>query len=305
MSSESARPRAVQFVDVTAVEKRKEVPAWLLARAEGAVRGADHPVSPLLPPEVPSHARPALAPLLESVRPAGGARPPSQFPPALSRSVSPSMAPGSIAPAPLAPQGLASVPPAARPPSQFPPGFSLSQLPGAPPAPPSMPPIPDLPVPDFGQAGGRRRDTMVEDLVPRAEEEAVAAITVAIEQFAQERAHALEQAQKELVELVKVICRRVVLREVTLSSSVVESLVQEGLSALGGRDKVHVKLGPFFSDALEHISDNLRHRGIACTVSIDPAVGPHGCALETELGRVDESVETRLNVLFASLDTMP
>jgi hypothetical protein len=298
MSSDSARPRTLQFVDVTAIDKKAEVPAWLLARAEDALLGGDRPVSPLLPPEVPSHARPALSPLLESARPAAGPRPPSQFPPAHSR-----QAPASVAPGPLGAPGLASVPP--RPPSQLPPGFSASQLPGAPPAPPSMPPIPDLPVPDFGQGGGRRRDTMVEDLVPRAEEEAVAAITAAIEQFALERAHALEQAEKDLVELVKVICRRVVLREVTLSSSVVESLVQEGLSALGRGDKVHVKLGPFFSDALDHISENLRHRGIQCSVSIDPSVGPHGCALETELGRVDESVETRLNVLFASLDTVP
>lgn len=301
--SSDARPRTIQFVDVTAIDKKTEVPAWLLARAEDALLGGDHPVSPLLPPEVPSHGRPALAPLLESVRPGAGARPPSQFPPGRSGSVS--MAPASIAPASLTPQGLASVPPPARSPSQLPPGFSLSQLPGAPPSPPSMPPIPDLPVPDFGPSGGRRRDTMVEDLVPRAEEEAVVAIAAAIEQFAQERAHALEQAEKELIELVKVICRRVVLREVTLSSSVVESLVQEGLSALGRGDKVHVKLGPFFSDALDHISENLRHRGIQCSVSIDPSVGPHGCALETELGRVDESVETRLNVLFASLDTVP
>jgi vacuolar-type H+-ATPase subunit E/Vma4 len=292
MSSDSARPRTLQFVDVTAIDKKPEVPAWLLARAEDALLGAERPVSPLLPPEVPSHARPALAPLLESARPAAGARPPSQFPSALSR-----QAPASVSP------GLASAPP--RSPSQLPPGFSLSQLPGAPPSPPSMPPIPDLPVPDFGPGGGRRRDTMVEELVPRAEEEAVAAITAAIEQFAQERAQALERAEKELVELVKVICRRVVLREITLSSSVVESLVQEGLSALGRGDKVHVKLGPFFSDALDHISENLRHRGVHCSVSIDPSVGPHGCALETELGRVDESVETRLNVLFASLDTVP
>jgi hypothetical protein len=299
MSSESARPRAIQFVDVTAIDKKKgEPPAWLMARSDGTLRGTDHSVSPLLPPEVPSHARPALAPLLESVRPPAAPRPPSQFPPAHSGAGAASLPPGSIAPGP---QGFASVPPP-RPPSQLPPGLSVSQLPGAP---PSMPPIPDLPVPDIGLGAARRRDTMVEDLVPRAEEEAVVAIQAALEQFVEDRARALEHAEKELVELVKVICRRVVLREVTLSSSVVESLVQEGLSALGGGDKVHVKLGPFFADALEHISDNLRHRGIECIVSIDPAVGPHGCVLETELGRVDESVETRLNVLLASLDTVP
>jgi flagellar biosynthesis/type III secretory pathway protein FliH len=151
----------------------------------------------------------------------------------------------------------------------------------------------------------RRRDTLVEELVPRAEEEAVQAIGAAIEAFAAERAQALKQAEQELVALVKVICRRVVLREVTLSSAVIEALVQEGLSALGKGDQVTVKLGPFFADALEHISDNLRHRGIECRVAIDPAVGAHGCVLETTLGRVDESVETRLNVLLTSLDTVP
>ncbi|HTV17909.1 MAG TPA: FliH/SctL family protein [Polyangiaceae bacterium] len=301
MSSESARPRNVQFVDVTAREKKNaEAPAWLVARPDEAVVGADYAVSPLKPPEVPSHARPALAPKLESVRPPPGPRPPSQFPPAHSRPV-PASAPASITP-----HGLSSVPPPPRSPSQLPSGFP-SQFPSAPPAPPSMPPIPDLPAPELGLTGGRerRRDTLVEDLVPRAEEEAVQAIKAAIEQFAEERARALEQAEKELVELVKVICRRVVLREVTLSSSVVEALVQEGLSALGRGDKVHVRLGPFFTDALDHISENLRHHGIDCTVSIDPAVGAHGCALETELGRVDESVETRLNVLFQSLDIVP
>jgi len=298
MSSETARPRTVHFVDVTAIDKKKgEATAWLRGREDDAVLGGEHPVSPLEPPEVPSHARPALAPLLESVRPpAGASRPPSQFPSALGRA-----APGSIAPASITPQGLASVPPPPRPPSQFPPGFALSQFPSA----PSVPYIPDLPVPEIPAPNGRRRDTLVEDLVPRAEEEAVHAIKEAIEQFTEERARALEQSEKELVELVKVICRRVVLREVTLSSSVVEALVREGLSALGRGDKVHVKLGPFFSDALDHIRENLHNGGIDCTVSIDPAVGPHGCALETELGRVDESVETRLNVLLASLDTVP
>ena len=287
-------------MDVTARDKNVQPPAWLVARSDEALV-ADYAVAPLEPPEVPSHARPALAPKLESVRPPAGARPPSQYPAALSRP-----APASVAPTSLTPHGL-SVPPPPRTPSQLPPGFMPSQFPGAPPGALSMPPIPDLPAPEVSPSGARerRRDTLVEDLVPRAEEEAVQAIKAAIEQFAEERARALEQAERELVELVKVICRRVVLREVSLSSSVVEALVQEGLSALGRGDKVHVKLGPVFTDAQDHISENLRHRGIACTVSIDPAVGTHGCALETELGRVDESVETRLNVLFQSLDTVP
>jgi hypothetical protein len=211
-----------------------------------------------------------------------------------------------MTPASMAPPGFASQAPPPRPPSQFPPGAGASQFPGG--ATPSQFPAPlegahDASPPAPGR--DRRRDTLVEDLVPRAEEEAVTAIKAAVEAFAQERAQMLEQAEQELIELVKVICRRVVLREVSLSSSVVEALVQEGLSSLGRGDKVSVKLGPFFADALDHISDNLHQRGIDCTVTIDPSVGTHGCVLETALGRVDESVETRLGVLLASLDTVP
>jgi hypothetical protein len=294
MSSDSARPRSVQFVDVTAGGKHVETPAWLAPRADDAPPGsAEYPVAPLSPPEVPSHARPALAPLLESVRPPAGSRPPSQFPAAPTRTA-------------LGTVGLTSLPPASRPPSVFPAALSPSGAPGA--ASPSLHPgSSEAAALDAAPVVGRlvRRDTLIEDLVPRAEEEAVQAIKAAIAEFALERAHALQEAEKELVELVKVICRRVVLREVTLSSSVVEALVQEGLSALGRNDQVTVKLGSFFADALEHISDNLHHRGVQCTVIIDPGVGAHGCVLETALGRVDESVETRLDVLLASLDTVP
>jgi hypothetical protein len=281
-------------VDVTATGKTAETPAWLIPRADDAkLGGTDYPVAPLAPPEVPSHARPALAPLLESVRPPAGSRPPSQFPAAAART-----ALGSL--------GLSSVPPPPRPPSVFPSASSPSQAPGA--GSPSLHPgSSEASALDVAPVAGRlvRRDTLIEDLVPRAEEEAVQAIKAAIADFALERAQALQDAEKELVELVKVICRRVVLREVTLSSSVIEALVQEGLSALGRNDQVTVKLGPFFADALEHISDNLHHRGVQCSVIIDPAVGAHGCVLETALGRVDESVEARLNVLLASLDTVP
>jgi flagellar assembly protein FliH len=297
--SRDGRPRNVHFVDVSPREKDPPPPAWLMAREDDAlVNPAEYPVSPLSTPEIASHARPALSPLLESLRPPPGGRSPSQFPPGMSRPPPPSMAP---------PGYPSQMPPPGRTPSQFPgapsvppPGYSAggSQYPGA----------NDVYTGEPGLSGAlreRRRDTLVEDLVPRAEEEAVSAIKSAIESFANERARALADAEKELVELVKVICRRVVLREVSLSSSVVEALVREGLLALGKNDRMVVKLGPFFADALDHIRENLRHQGIDCSVVIDPGSDTYGCVIETELGRVDESVETRLNVLFANLDTVP
>jgi hypothetical protein len=258
----------VRFVDVSNEAQR---PAWLRARPEDSpLVGPEYRVAPLVPPEVPSHARPPLSPLLESVRPPPMSRSPSQYPGPLSRA--PSQYPG----------------PLSRPPSQFP-GSLESALDEA-----------DL----LSVTRERRRDTLIEDLVPRAEEEAVLAIGSAIEQFAAERAQSLRDAEQDLIELVRVICRRIVLRELSLGTSVIEGLIQEGLEALGGGDRVTVKLGHFFTNTKDGISDNLQHKGIHCVVQIDPDLPPHGCLLTTELGRVDESVETRLDVLLSGLDSV-
>ena len=241
-------------------------PAWL--DAHGTTRdpsNVNEEVAPLTPPEMPSHVRSAFAPILESVRP-----PPMSVPPP-QRSFTP-------------PPHMAGY---AHPPSQFPgPADAAGHD-------------------SLAGARDKRRDTLIEDLVPRAEEEAVLAISAAVEQFARERATALESAERELVSLVKVICRRVVLREVSINPKVIEDLVMAGLEALGRGDRVTVRLGPFFADARDHVADELAHKGIDCAVVIDPSVGPHGCLLETQFGRVDESVETRLDVLMRGADVAP
>jgi hypothetical protein len=172
--------------------------------------------------------------------------------------------------------------------------------------PPSQYPAPpDAGDPALGGGREKRRDTLIEDLVPRAEEEAVAAISAAVEQFARDRTLALENAEREIIMLVKVICRRVVLREVSVNHQVIEDLVRAGLEALGRGDRITVRLGPFFADARDHLTEELRHKGVDCTVVIDAGVGPHGCQLETQYGRVDESVETRLDVLMRGIDVSP
>jgi flagellar biosynthesis/type III secretory pathway protein FliH len=120
-----------------------------------------------------------------------------------------------------------------------------------------------------------------------------------------DRARALEAAEGQLIELVKVICRRVLSRELERNPLLIEGLVHAGLEALGGGDRVTVRLGPFFAETVEPLAELMRQKGIKCMVLLDPSVGRHGCQLETELGRVDESLETRLNVLLSALDVAP
>lgn len=262
LSRDSLRPKNVRFVDVSTQTRE---PGWLDAlRGQSAHEGPLDDVAPLAPPEMPSLARHAFSPILDSVRP-----PPMSVPP-MARSMTP------------LPHLAAQTHPGSQYPGAIDGGQSLD--------------------PALLAGRDKRRDTLIEDLVPRAEEEAVLAIVAAVERFAADRARALESAEPELVNLVRVICRRVVLHEVSVNPHVVERLVQEGLAALGRGDRVTVRLGPFFSDARDALLDELKHKGVDCVVLIDPSVGPHGCQLETQFGRVDESVETRLDVLMRGLD---
>jgi flagellar biosynthesis/type III secretory pathway protein FliH len=206
-------------------------PAWM-SGVGPAIDVDDSSVSPLTPPEVPSHPRPDLAPVLESVRP----------------------------------------------------------------------PKPDPEADDATAAGRKRPDTLIEELIPRADEEAAASIASALSSFAAERQRTLDAAEGQLVELVKLIGRRVLLRELHLDPRLVQNLVQEGLSALGQSDRVTVKLGAFFADARPDIEARLEEGGMTCRVVVDPALGRYACQLETQLGRVDESVEARLDALLSGLE---
>ena len=274
LSNERSRPKSLRFVDVSSEGRTPtpspSAPGWLQLGPEEPPRIQPQRV---VPPEVPSHERPPLSPLLESVRPPPPQRN-SQYP-GHSQYPRNSQYPGH---------------------SQFP-----SILPGPPsqyPGPPEQPSVEPL---TLGAAPEPRSDTQVEDLVPRAEEEAVAAIATALDRFQRERQQALAAAEQELVGLVQAVCRRVLLAEITHNPLLALRLVHAGLEALASNDKVTVRIGPFFADAAQTIQESLEHRGVRCVVVVDASVGAHGIQLATELGRVDESVLKRLDVLLANL----
>ena len=147
----------------------------------------------------------------------------------------------------------------------------------------------------------RRKDTMIDDIVPRAEEEAVAAIHRAVEQIAEEREEQFEALEQRLVDLALIVARRVIAREVSLDKTIVQALVREGVSALGERDRVTVRVGMFFADMKDHLEAQLSNSKIQCDVVIDSTLPKTGCMVETDLGKVDESIETRLANMIETL----
>jgi Flagellar assembly protein FliH len=131
--------------------------------------------------------------------------------------------------------------------------------------------------------------------------EATAAFERAVELLISERGRVLEQTAGQLGELATIIARRVIAHEISLNPSLVAGLVREGLEALGAHDRVLVRVGRGFAVARESLGQRLADRGAHAEVRLDATLDEHGCVVETELGSVDESIESRITTLLNAL----
>lgn len=123
----------------------------------------------------------------------------------------------------------------------------------------------------------------------------------AVMELATERERVLSETAGQIAELAVMIARRVIGRELTLDPGIVRGLVREGISALGQHDRVLVRLGEGFASSRDRLEEDLRASESRLEVRFDPALEPYGCVVETELGQVDESIETRIKTLLAAL----
>jgi len=135
-----------------------------------------------------------------------------------------------------------------------------------------------------------------------AEMESLAALRQALSDIGSLREVIFSQTEKQLVELAVTIARQVIAHEISLNPGVLVSLAREGIKALDEKDKIVVKFGAALDDDLVmEFTETLRKEAPRCEVQIDASLGPRECIVETELGRVDESVETRLYHVLEAL----
>ncbi|MEI9936943.1 MAG: FliH/SctL family protein [Pseudomonadota bacterium] len=160
--------------------------------------------------------------------------------------------------------------------------------------PPRMPSIPaPAAVPDIAAEPGPVQ--LVVD------PEATHAFEQAVELLVAERSRVLEQTASQLGELATIIARRVIAHEISLNPHIVAGLVSEGLAALGAHDRVLVRIGSAFREARSNLEKRLADRGAHAEVRLDESLSEYGCVVETELGRVDESIEARISTLLQAL----
>ncbi len=136
----------------------------------------------------------------------------------------------------------------------------------------------------------------------RALEQRERQLEQSIEELAELRRRIMAETEQQLVELAAAIARRVIARELSLDPSILLGLAAEGLDALAESDKVKVRIGAIFdASQVTAFRDRMKSRASHVEIDHDDKLGPGGCVVETELGRVDESVELRLASVLAHL----
>jgi hypothetical protein len=129
------------------------------------------------------------------------------------------------------------------------------------------------------------------------------ALSEAIEMLDQARRDMLYGAEQRLIELATLIARRVIGRELATQPDLVADLVREGIDALAASDKIRVQLGTGFAVVAVMVSEQLVARGIAVDLGISSTLSEYGCVVETDIGRVDESIASRLDAVVEAIDT--
>jgi flagellar biosynthesis/type III secretory pathway protein FliH len=80
------------------------------------------------------------------------------------------------------------------------------------------------------------------------------------------------------------------------------TLAAEGAEALGERDRIVVRFAPFEDEEVfQSLWDRLKRRVPRCELVQDPELTAGQCIVESELGRVDESVGSRLDTVLAAI----
>jgi len=131
--------------------------------------------------------------------------------------------------------------------------------------------------------------------------EALAELRAAIVDLAHSKAQMLRTLEPELLTLTRLIAERVLEGHLPSDNTLPHRLVQEGLRCLDHQGEISVTLGPGFAAHTDELEAELKRDGVVCEVTVLEHLALYACQIRTQLGSVDESVETRLDKILESI----
>lgn len=118
------------------------------------------------------------------------------------------------------------------------------------------------------------------------------------------RERVMREAEEELVKLIMIVARKVILREVSMDRTILNSVVQAAISDLTDRGDITIRLNPddYILVTSSH-EDFFRKELITERMQLksDPGVMQGCCLVDSEMGTIDAGIDAQLDEIFRRL----
>lgn len=118
------------------------------------------------------------------------------------------------------------------------------------------------------------------------------------------REKVMRESEDDLIDLIMMVARKVILREVSLERGILSSVVQAAIAALSERCEITIRLnpddyilvtnGPDDSFRKELLTERMR-------LKPDPVVLQGSCQIDSEMGTLDAGIDGQLDEIFRRL----
>jgi flagellar assembly protein FliH len=112
------------------------------------------------------------------------------------------------------------------------------------------------------------------------------------------------EAEDEIINLIMLVAKKVILREVSQDRSILSGVVQNALAGLSAREEITVRINPDDYLLVTAGRDELLLKELLnerLTLKPDTTVVAGFCLVDTEMGTIDASLEGQLEQLYRSL----
>ena len=112
------------------------------------------------------------------------------------------------------------------------------------------------------------------------------------------------ESEDELINLIMLVARKVIIREIAQDRSILNEVVKHALAGLSAREEITVRINP---DDYQHATsgrDDLLHKELLnerLLLKPDPSVAVGFCLVDTEMGTIDASLDGQMDQIYRSL----
>jgi len=118
------------------------------------------------------------------------------------------------------------------------------------------------------------------------------------------REKVMRESEDELVNLIMLVARKVIQREVSQDRRILSDVVQAAIATVSDRDEITIRLNPDdYALVTTSREEYLRKELVTDKMQLkaDPAVLPGSCQVDTEMGTINAGIESQLDEIYRRL----